>query len=395
MRFAHALSLLAAGAALAAAAPALADVKAGVEAWSRGDYPAAVREWREPAAQGNPDAQFNMAQAYRLGRGVERDLKQAEIFYAKAAAQGHIKAADNYGLMLFQAGRQEEAMPYVIAASDRGDPRAQYLLGIAHFNGDMVEKDWVRAYALLTLANSAGLPQASPAIQQMDSYIPLDERQEAQVLAQQLKRESDAVRAQQLAAADLALGGDMPAASTHEPQAPTPVAVVPARSRVPTPIASASVPPSVAAAQAAIVEASRVTGTTSPAQAGADYARPAAVATPTPQVPSQPQPQPTPKPAPEPERTVAATPTPAPAAKPSPSSDGPWRVQLGAFSVAGNADRLWRDVAGLAPLSGKEKFLVRGGKLTKLQAGGFATRSAAQAACDKLKAAGRACLVTR
>jgi len=388
MRFAHALSLFAAGAALAVAAPALADVKAGVDAWSRGDYAAAVREWREPAAQGNPDAQFNMAQAYRLGRGVERDSNQAEIFYAKAAAQGHIKAADNYGLMLFQAGRREEAMPYVVAASARGDPRAQYLIGIAHFNGDLVEKDWVRAYALLTLANSAGLPQASVAIQQMDGYIPLEQRQEAQVLAQQLKRESDAVRAQQLAAADLALGGDPAATSAPRvPQTRAPVAVVPAPGRVPTPIAQASVPPSVAAAQAAIVEASRVTGTASPAQAGADYARPAAVATATP--------QPTPKPEPEPARTAAVAPPPAAPPQPSPTRDGPWRVQLGAFSVAGNADRLWRDVAGLAALSGKEKLLVRAGKLTKLQAGGFATRAAAQAACGKLKAAGRACLVTR
>ena len=33
-----------------AAAPALADVKAGVDAWSRGDYAAAVREWEAPAA---------------------------------------------------------------------------------------------------------------------------------------------------------------------------------------------------------------------------------------------------------------------------------------------------------------------------------------------------------
>lgn len=394
IRFAHALSLLAAGAALAVATPAAADVKAGVDAWSRGDYAAAVREWREPAAQGNPDAQFNMAQAYRLGRGVERDQSQAEIFYAKAAAQGHIKAADNYGLMLFQEGRREEAMPYVAAASDRGDPRAQYLIGIAHFNGDLVEKDWVRAYALLTLANSAGLPQASPAIQQMDGYIPLEQRQEAQVLAQQLKRESDAVRAQQLAAADLALGGDTPAApAPRVPQTRPPVAVAPPQGRVPTPIAQASVPPSVAAAEAAIVEASRVTGTASPDQAGADYARPAAVATATPQ--QKPMPTPTPKPAPEPKGTAAAPPPPAAAAKPSPSSDGPWRVQLGAFSVAGNAGRLWRDVAGLAPLSGKEKLLVRSGKLTRLQAGGFATRGAAQAACDKLKAAGRACLVTR
>lgn len=393
MRFAHALSLFAAGAALVVAAPALADVKAGVDAWSRGDYAAAVREWREPAAQGNPDAQFNLAQAYRLGRGVEQDQKQAEALYAKAAAQGHIKAADTYGLLLFEAGRREEALPYVVGAAERGDPRAQYLLGIAHFNGDMVEQDWVRAYALLTLANSAGLPQANPAIRQMDGYIPLEQRQEAQALAQELKRASDEKRQQQLAAVDLALGGETAASAPAAPQPQPSAAVPPTSGRVPAPIARTGIPPStaaapsVAAAQAAIAEASRVTGTSSPAEAGADYARPP-VATAAAE-PPQSEPQPTPEPEPEPE------PAPAPAPTPPPSSDGPWRVQLGAFAVAGNADRLWRDVAGLAPLAGAEKLLVRSGGLTRLQAGGFATRAAAQSACDALKAGGRDCLVTR
>ncbi|QYU68232.1 PQQ-dependent sugar dehydrogenase [Leptolyngbya sp. 15MV] len=198
-------ALVAAVVALAIAAPALADVKAGVDAWARGNYDAAVREWRDPAAAGDPDALFNMAQAYRLGRGVEQDQRQAETLYARAAAQGHVQAADNYGLLLFQDGRREDAMPYVRAAAERGDPRAQYLLGIAHFNGDLVAKDWVRAYALLTLANGAGLPQAPSALRQMDGYIPLAQRQAAQTLAQEIKRDSDARRAHQMAALDLAL----------------------------------------------------------------------------------------------------------------------------------------------------------------------------------------------
>ena len=97
-----------------------------------------------------------------MGQGA--DPARAEQLYAQAAARGHLQAADTYGLMLFQAGRREEAFPYVRDAARRGDPRSQYLLGIAHFNGDLVEKDWVRAYALLSLANSQGLPQAAPAI---------------------------------------------------------------------------------------------------------------------------------------------------------------------------------------------------------------------------------------
>ncbi len=185
--------------------PAQADVKTGVDAWTRGDFATAVREWAGPAAQGDPDAQFNMAQAYRLGRGLDADPQQAEALYALAAAQGHVKAADNYGLLLFQRGAREEALPYVSAAASRGDPRAQYLLGIAHFNGDLVAKDWRRAYALLTLANSAGLPQARGALAQMDEYISLEDRQAAQPLAASLKAEAEAARARELAAVDLAL----------------------------------------------------------------------------------------------------------------------------------------------------------------------------------------------
>ena len=64
-------------------------------------------------------------------------------------------------MLLFQRGERAKALPYVSAASDRGDPRAQYLLGIANFNGDNVPKDWVRAYALVTLAQQQGLPQAA------------------------------------------------------------------------------------------------------------------------------------------------------------------------------------------------------------------------------------------
>lgn len=389
-----------------AAVPAAADVKAGVDAWGRGDYARAISEWKGPAASGDADAQFNMAQAYRLGRGVPEDLRQAEAWYAKAAAQGHIKAADNYGLLLFQDGRREEAMPYVTAAAERGDPRAQYLLGIAHFNGDLVPKDWVRAYALLTLSRAAGLPQAAPALKQMDDFIPLDQRQQAQSLAAVLKQRADAQRATQLASADLASGGEVAAPLPKQVAAAPPVLPRTSTHAGPRPIAEAAVPPSVAAAQAAVAEAMRATGTESPATAGADYARPGpgpaparvAVAQPSAVEPRAPQrsvsrsaPTPTPAPAP----VAVATPAADPPARVPVASDGPWKVQLGAFGVPGNAERLWTKVAGNGVLAGKQRLLVPAGRLTKLLAGGWPSRPAAQQACNALKAAGQDCLVTR
>ena len=101
--------LIALGAASLLAAPALADVKAGVDAWARGEYETAVKEWRPAAINGNRDAQFNLGQAYKLGRGVSVDLAQAEEWYRKAAIQGHEKAEDNYGLVMFQGGKRTEA----------------------------------------------------------------------------------------------------------------------------------------------------------------------------------------------------------------------------------------------------------------------------------------------
>jgi len=351
-----------------AAAPAFADVKAGVDAWSRGDYAAAVREWEGPAATGDPDAMFNLGQAYRLGRGVVVNLARAEALYARAAAAGHIQAADTYGLMLFQDGRREAALPYLQDAARRGDPRSQYLLGIAHFNGDLVGKDWTRAYALLTLASGAGLEQAVAAIAEMDRHIPLEQRQRAAALAVQLRNEADAARTRELAAAELG--------------AREPVQAAPPAARVPRPIATVAVSPSIAAARAAVAEASRATGTESPAEAGASFARPdrpqAAAVTPAP--------APIPARSPRASAVVAAT--------AAPPAAGPWRVQLGAFSVASNAERLWSRLRGRSELAGRQRLMVPAGRVTKLQAGGYASRSAADAACRSLKTSGQDCLVT-
>src|SRR3546814_21174127 len=103
----------------------------------RSNYQAAGAEWRPLAIAGDADAQFNLGQAYKFGRGVPTDLNQAEAWYRRAAKQGHLQAEDNLGLVLFTANRREEAMTLITRSAARGEPRAQYVLGTAHFNGDL------------------------------------------------------------------------------------------------------------------------------------------------------------------------------------------------------------------------------------------------------------------
>ncbi|MEJ5975212.1 SPOR domain-containing protein [Novosphingobium sp. PS1R-30] len=391
-----------AGVALIAASPvlaplALADVKAGVDAWSRGDYAKAIAEWKAPADRGDSDALFNLGQAYKLGRGVPVDLAKAEDLFGKAAAKGHIQAADNYGLLLFQRGEQSRAMPYIKAASDRGDPRSQYLLGLAHFNGDNVAKDWVRAYALVSLAQQAGLAQAAPALSQMDKYIPLDQRQQSVNLASQLASAAQATRERQIAAADL--GTTLPAAaSAAVPARVASAAALPGRVAGTAAAAAAAVRPAPVSPDAAVAIAERIAGTDSPRTAGADFARP--------QTPAAVTAAPTPAPAPA--RVAAAQPqakppaaarpaaTPATAAPaPAVASNGAWRVQLGAFGVPANAEAMWNRVKARPEIAGRTKLLVPAGKIAKLQAGGFASQADAQSACSRLSAAGFTCLPVR
>lgn len=169
-------------AATVAAAPA-ATVKDGVDAWQQGTYDRAVAIWRPLAEQGDADAAFNLAQAFKLGRGVPTDLAQATVWYGKAAQAGHPQAIANYGLLLFQNGDRRAAMPWIIKASDAGDARAQYVYGTALFNGDLAPRDWPRAYALLTRAAAAGLPQATTSLAQIEPFLSAEDRQSGLALA--------------------------------------------------------------------------------------------------------------------------------------------------------------------------------------------------------------------
>lgn len=332
------------------AGSATADVRAGTEAWRAGNYEAAVREWRPLAEAGDQHAQFNLGQAYKLGRGVPLDQRQAQTWFERAARQGHAQAEAALGLTLFQNGQRAEAMPWIERAAGRGDPRAQYVLGTAHFNGDLVARDWPRAYALMRRAADQGLPQAASSIAEMERHMSAEDR----ARGTQLARQMSAGETQVAAAAPAA---NLPPVRT----APPVVQTAPPRQ------------PRIAGAQRPVP---------------APPAPPVAVPTPPP-----------PRRAPEPPRVVApqAAP-PAPAAapvRPAPvvGAQG-WRVQLGAFTQPGAAERAWQSARGrVSGLSNLQPYLIRAGNFTRLQAGPLANRAAADRICASARSAGQACIV--
>lgn len=324
-----ALSLIASG---IAALPARADVLAGVTAWEAGDYARAVREWRPLAIEGDADAQFNLGQAYKLGRGVTADLAQAADWFGRAAQQNHLQAADNLGLVLYDMGNKGDAIPWLTQSADRGEPRAQFVMGAELFNGERISRDLSRAYALMKRASDAGLQRASAALVQMDSAIPLEQREQGLQLAAQMEQSEPQARLAAMSAA----------------AAP--------RGRTPATIATAELPPS----------APGTTYTPPPVEGTATEPRPVRTAgamTPAPARAAPPAAVP-----------VAATPV---------AANGAWRIQLGAFSTRARAQSQWSSVSRRLP--GAEPVYTAAGSVVRLQAGPYASRTDAERACATIR----------
>ena len=108
--------------------PARADFQAGMDAYNRGDFKTALREWQPLADQGDARAQFSFGLLYENGDGVPRDYAKARQWYEKAAAQG--------------------------------DAKAQLYLGLQSSFGQGVPMDLVEAYMWYSLAAGNGNPHA-------------------------------------------------------------------------------------------------------------------------------------------------------------------------------------------------------------------------------------------
>ena len=171
---------------LGLAAPAVAagpSVKAGVEAWQKGDHAGAVAIWRNLAGKGDADAAFNLGQAYRLGRGVPADSSQAKKWFEAAANKGHVDAQVSLGLLLFDNGDRVEAMSWLRKAADKGEPRALLVVGTALFNGDGMKQDPVLGYAFVSRAAAQGLAPAKSTLAEMDKIMTVEERRRGVAMA--------------------------------------------------------------------------------------------------------------------------------------------------------------------------------------------------------------------
>jgi len=153
---------------------AAAAVPAADALWQQGDYRGAFAQAIEPAIRGDAHAQFLIGEAYRLGRSVDPNFPQAELWYARAAHEGDVGAATELGLLLAAQHLDRAALPWLTMAAQHGEPRALCSLAALYYNGDGIARDEPLAYALMVRAARAGLPEASPRLATLRSLLSPD-----------------------------------------------------------------------------------------------------------------------------------------------------------------------------------------------------------------------------
>ena len=142
-----------------AAAQGHTDAKLNLD---KSDYAVGIefQKNKATAERGDADDQYKVGLCYAEGKGVEKDLLEARIWYGKAAAQGHADAqykfANTYYYGLGVKQDYAKAVEWNLKAAEQGHAIGQYNLGLCYADGNGVEKNLVEAYAWINLSSVTG-----------------------------------------------------------------------------------------------------------------------------------------------------------------------------------------------------------------------------------------------
>ena len=183
-------TMLALSVMLMASSVCQADFQEGVEAYNRGDYKTALKEWLIFAEQGYAEAQYNLGVMYANGQGAPEDDTEAAKWYRKAAEQGYAEAQLQLGLM-YANGRgvpkdNTEAVTWFQKAAGQGGAVAQFNLGAMYAKGEGVPENHISAYAWFNLAVAQGVKKAIEAKEFLREEMTPSQIAEAQKLSRTL-----------------------------------------------------------------------------------------------------------------------------------------------------------------------------------------------------------------
>ena len=163
-----------------------ADFNTGLDAYHKGDFKTAFREWLPEAEKGDPHAQHMLGFLYANGRGAELKPEQTVYWWQKAANQGFAPAQYTLG-SLYRKGlgvsfNLQKAASWIERAADAGYPNAQFDISVMYATGEGVIQNLVTAYMWLDQAASTRGIDPAKYRRKLDKYLTPVQRIEADKL---------------------------------------------------------------------------------------------------------------------------------------------------------------------------------------------------------------------
>jgi TPR repeat protein len=130
------------------------------EAFARGDYAAAARDWNTAAKAGNGAAMYNLGVMSLTGKGAPKDAAAAARWFKASADAGHSGGMVNWALCRLNgfgtAKDERDGFGWLQKASDKGSATAMGMLAEAYLRGRGVAQDPRQAAGWLQKAVDAG-----------------------------------------------------------------------------------------------------------------------------------------------------------------------------------------------------------------------------------------------
>ena len=130
------------------------------QAYTQGDYPAALKLLEPLSKEGNGEALALLSVFYKNGLGVTRDPDRAIDLLTRAAESGLAFAQHDLGLRYYQgedvAQNYRAAIKWWGQAASAGLPDSQFNLGLIYFRGLETDPDLERAKTLFEQASKQG-----------------------------------------------------------------------------------------------------------------------------------------------------------------------------------------------------------------------------------------------
>ena len=109
------------------------------------NYAKALELWHRAGELGFPVAYYNIAHAYKNGRGVKRDEKKVIHYTELAAMGGYTDARQNLGVYEYEAGNTERALNHFMIAVKDGNLSSLENIKRLYSNGDATKDDYAIA----------------------------------------------------------------------------------------------------------------------------------------------------------------------------------------------------------------------------------------------------------